>query len=162
MAKTTTGKPRQTAELATAGSTLGALSESLLTLADQDAEAYRALRAAFRLPASTHEEEQVRREAVQHAVRAATDVPLQIMAACGQALHVAVTVATFAPVRARSEVAVGVELLRAAFHGAGVCIVANLPAMTDAAFVADVRRDRQQLDADATDDRDAIRLVLAG
>jgi formiminotetrahydrofolate cyclodeaminase len=98
---------------------------------------------------------------VQTATKAAIAVRLRIMAVCQQILYAAISVATYAPVRARGEVAVGVELVRASFHGAGVCVAASLPAITDADFVAHVTDERRQLESDAADARETIRLALA-
>jgi formiminotetrahydrofolate cyclodeaminase len=158
----TGGDDEQAGHLAAADATLCALGERLLVLAQLDREIYRRLIAAYRLPARTREEHDARRHALQSAMKAATDVPLQIMDACQQALSVAVLLATHGRVRARGEVAVGVELIRAAVAGAGVCIAANLPVIIDRDFIVSVTRDRAQLEADAADNREAIRLVLAG
>jgi methenyltetrahydrofolate cyclohydrolase len=154
--------PEQVARLAAVDATLGTLGERLLVLAHQDRETYRRLVAAYRLPARTREDQDARRQALQSAMKTATDVPMQIMDACQQALTVAMSLATHGRVRARGEVAVGVELIRAAVAGAGVCIAANLPAIADRDFTAGVTRDRRQLEADAADARETIRLVLAG
>jgi formiminotetrahydrofolate cyclodeaminase len=151
----------RTAQLSAAEPALRALAAHLLTLAAEDRDAYRALLAAHRLPAQTDDEQHVRRGATEDAMKAATGVPLDIVRACGQAFHSAVAVATYGPARARGEVAVGVELLRAAAHGAGVCIAANLPAIADADFVAGVTREQGQLESALARDGDAIRLALA-
>jgi formiminotetrahydrofolate cyclodeaminase len=158
----TGGEPEQAARLAAVDATLCALGERLLVLGQHDRETYRGLIAAYRLPARTREEQEARRQVLQTATKAATAVPLQIMEACHQALTVAVSLAAHGRVRARGEVAVGVELIRAAVAGAAVCIAANLPAISDLDFVAGATRDRRQLETETADCREMIRVVLAG
>jgi formiminotetrahydrofolate cyclodeaminase len=155
-------RPEQRAQLLAVEGTLRALAARLLALADQDRDAYVALLAAYRLPTGTPQEQRNRRAAVQGAMMSATQTPLQILAACGEVFNVAVSAATQAPVRAGGEIAVGVELVGAAFHGAVVCIAANLPAIVDGDFVESVARDQRQIETAAADDRETIRLVLAG
>jgi formiminotetrahydrofolate cyclodeaminase len=137
------------------------LSEYLLALAEQDHAAQERLSAAYPLPARTPDERASRRAAVRAAMTAATDVRLRIMSVCEQVLSAAVSIATYAPVRARAEVAVGVQLLRASFEGAGICVAASLPAIADADYVARVTDHQRQLESDVVDALAAIRLPLA-
>src|SRR5947199_9887890 len=61
----------------------------LEALIDEDAKAYDAVMAAMRLPKSTDQEKAARVEAMQHAYGRATEVPLETMERCIEALELA-------------------------------------------------------------------------
>ena len=87
MAKTRTGAPEETADLAAAAARLGPIREELTALIDADSSAYLNVIAAYRQPKATDEERARRRDAIQAALRVAIDVPLQTMRACERALR---------------------------------------------------------------------------
>ena len=91
--KTRSGAPEETADLADAAARIRPLRDSLLELVDRDSEAYRQVMTAFRLPKRSGAETSQRQHAIEDATRGATEVPLDTMRACQQALRGAVTVA---------------------------------------------------------------------
>src|SRR5687767_12307470 len=91
--RTRTGALEEAADLAEAGARLRPLRDTLAGLVDADSEAYQAVIGAMRLAKGTADEKAVRTEAIQRAMRAATETPLDTMRACQQALRGAVTVA---------------------------------------------------------------------
>ena len=113
-----------------------ALSERLAALIDRDSEAYQLVVAAFRLPKGTDEEKAVRAARIQEALRLATETPLDVMRACGEAIGHAAPVAAFGNRHASSDVQVGLELLGAGVRGARLNVDVNLESIKDAAFVA--------------------------
>src|ERR1700752_94842 len=60
--------------------------ERLRTLADVDTEAFNQVMAAYRLPKATDAETAARKEAVQHALKAATEAPLETLRATAEAV----------------------------------------------------------------------------
>lgn len=136
LSKTKHGSPEDATLLAEAGSVLTPLRTRLSELVDEDTTAYDAVVQAYRLPKAVEEERRVRRDAVQAALQRATDVPLEVMRACEEALRQAVVVAERGNPAASSDCGVGLELLRAAFAGALLNVRANLGSISDAAYAA--------------------------
>jgi formiminotetrahydrofolate cyclodeaminase len=158
--KTKSGAPEETADLAEAASRLHPLRDSLLELVDRDSDAYSQVMEAFRLPKSTDEEKEARKQAIERATRLATEAPLNTMRACQQALRGAVVVARNGNRRTTSDIGVGVELLRAALRGARLNVEINLSSLDDAAYAARVRTEMEQLERDAAADADTARRAL--
>jgi len=136
------------------------LRDSLLELVDRDSDAYSQVMEAFRLPKSTDEEKEARKQAIERATRLATEAPLNTMRACQQALRGAVVVARNGNRRTTSDIGVGVELLRAALRGAQLNVEINLSSLDDAAYAARVRTEMEQLERDAAADADTARRAL--
>jgi formiminotetrahydrofolate cyclodeaminase len=155
--KSRTGAPEEAADLAEAAARLRPLRDTLVELIDADSDAYRAVMKALKLPTVSAEEKAARGEALQSAMKAATDVPLDVMRACQQALAGAVIVARNVYRRAGSDVAMGVELLAASVRGSAMSIDGNLAGITDASYTARVSAERDQLVADGS--RDAGRAL---
>ena len=116
---------------------------------DEDTVAYEAVVAAFKLPKNTDEEKSARSVRIQEALRGATEVPLQVIRTCGEALQQGNVVAEFGNRNARSDVRVGLELLGAAVTGARLNVDINLENLKDAAYVAAVRDEAEKLVAAA-------------
>ena len=158
--KTKTGAPEETADLAEASSRLHPLRDSLLDLVDRDSDAYRQVLAAFRLPKGSEAEKTTRNEAIDRATRIAIEAPLDTMRACRQTLRGAVVVASNSSRRTTSDVGVAVELLLAALRGARLNVEINLPTLGDAAYVARIKDEVEELEADAAEDAEQARLAL--
>lgn len=137
------------AELADASDRLRSLRPAMESLADRDAEAYTSVIAALRMPADAGER---RRVALESAMRAATEVPLDIMRASRRALHEAPVVAAHSIRSTHGDVGVAIELLRAAVRSAGITIDANLASLKDAEYASAVKTERQRLEAESADD----------
>jgi methenyltetrahydrofolate cyclohydrolase len=150
--KTRTGSPEEAADLSEASSRLRPLRETLTSLIDQDSEAYEAVLAAYRLSKGTDAEKAARRTAVEIAMRGATEVPLETMRACQQALRGARIVAKNGNANAATDTGVGIQLLLASLRGAGMNVDVNTDSITDAAYVARVRAERDELESEGTAD----------
>ena len=111
--------------------TLGELRAALTRAADDDATAFDAVMAAYRLPKATDEEKAVRKAAIARAMRGATEAPLTTLGLSVQALACGVTVAQHGNPSASSDVRVAALLLKAAAEGAAANIRINLDGMTD-------------------------------
>lgn len=146
MPKTKSGTPEETADLAEAEARLRPLRNQLTGLIDRDSEAYQAVVAAFKLPKATDEEKTARKDAIQTLTRRATEVPLETMRACRDALREAVVVAKNGTRNAASDVGVAVELLTAGLKGAALNIAINLSGLTDGSFVRHARAEREELE----------------
>jgi formiminotetrahydrofolate cyclodeaminase len=150
--RTRTGAATEAAALAAAAARLHDVRERLMALIDDDSRAYAAVPAALRLPRTTPEEQAERRAAIQRALQAATEVPLETMRQCQQALSVGVSVAENGNPNAETDTGTAAELLLAALHGAAMNVDVNLRSITDQAFVSRARLDRQLTQEDGESD----------
>lgn len=150
--KSRTGAPEEAADLAEAAARLRPLRDTLVELIDGDATAYRAVMAALKLPKASEQESARRKDALQSALKEATDVPLDVMRACQQALAGGLVVARNGYRAAASDVATGIELLAATVRGVGISIDGNLSGITDASYTTRVKAEREELAADSARD----------
>jgi formiminotetrahydrofolate cyclodeaminase len=160
MPKTRSGSPEETADLAAASAQLRPLRDRLTALADADSEAYAVVTSARKLPKGSPDETAIRQAAVQRALRQATEVPLDTMRDCRDALRHAVVVARNGNRHAASDIGVGIELLLAALKGAGMNVDINLGVLHDEEYVARVRSERQDLELTAADQAGRARGLL--
>lgn len=115
--------------------------QSLLELAAADAEAYRGVLAAYRLPRSTAEEKDRRREAVEQALRRAAEVPLEVASIAARVLSAAEFLGREGYPAAATDAGVAERLARAAAAGALANVEVNLESMRDAGTVAALREE---------------------
>ncbi len=110
------------------------LQTDLLTAVDQDADSYRQVLAAFRLPKATSEEKQTRSDAIQSAFKEAARVPLQVAATALKVLKLAAQAVADGNPDMVTDAAVGVMLARTAVLGAVYNVKINLNAIKEEAF----------------------------
>jgi glutamate formiminotransferase/formiminotetrahydrofolate cyclodeaminase len=121
-------------QLDEARATLVGVRDRLVALADADSAAYDRVTAAYRLPKGTADEKAARTQAVQRAMRAATEAPLDTLRAVADAMAQAKLIAERGNPSAASDVRVALELLEAAGSGASANVEINLTALRDDAF----------------------------
>src|SRR5687768_1459382 len=150
--RTRTGAPEEAADLAEAAARLRPLRDMLASLVERDSDAYSAVVDAMRLPKATEVDKQQRRSAIDTAMRGATEVPLDTMRACQQALRGALVIAANGNANASTDTGTAVLLLMAALRGAALNVGVNLRSVSDQAFAEGVSQERDQLIADAEAD----------
>ena len=106
----------------------------LEALIDEDARAYDAVMEAMRLPKSTEKEKAARVEAMQRAYRKATEVPLETMERCVEALELAEAAVKKGNRGAVTDAAVAVLLAESAIRGASLNCSINLASIRDETF----------------------------
>jgi formiminotetrahydrofolate cyclodeaminase len=157
--KTRTGTDVDRAALASAASALAAIRQRLTDAIDADSSAYDQVLSAYKRPKGSAEEQTARKAAIQHAMRAATDVPLSVVRLSAAALEQAKIVAAHGHRAAASDVGVAVALLRAGLRGAGLNIEINVGSVTDAAYVDAVKTENVRVSDEAgrvADEADAL------
>lgn len=147
--KTRTGGAGERQALDAAAARLNELRVKLTSLVDEDSRAYDLVSAAYKHPKATDEEKAARKTAIQEALRAATEAPLETMRACEAVLREAAIVFEHGNPNAASDVFVGTELARAGLCGAERNVAINLSGLSDEAY-------RQRATAEAA------RLLSAG
>src|SRR5262245_46872482 len=144
--KTRHGTHEERDALTAAAGRLRPLRDELASLIDRDSEAYTSVITAYRLPKSSEFEQSVRRDAIDAAMRAATDAPLATMRACERVMREAQTISTGGAPSAASDVAVAIELLKTAARGAALNVDTNLATLHDEEYLARVSQERRDLD----------------
>ena len=116
------------------------LQNELMDAVDQDADSYRQVLAAFRLPKSTEEEKAVRKDAIQAAFKHAAIVPLQVAQAAVKVIKLAGQVAHRGNPDMITDAGVGVLMARSAALGALMNVAINLGSLKDRALVEELRQ----------------------
>jgi formiminotetrahydrofolate cyclodeaminase len=145
MPKTKNGTAEDRAALDEAHPALLTLRAELVRLIDRDAASYDEVVAAYRLPKGTDNEKEARKQAVQAAMRHATDVPLETARAAAALVRHGRTVAEHGNPNAKSDVSVAVSLAMAGMGGACVNVQANLGSVGDETYAAGVRLELETL-----------------
>jgi methenyltetrahydrofolate cyclohydrolase len=115
-----------------------------LAQVDEDATAFRALMAAFRLPRQTNAEQAARQSAIQAATRAAAAVPLDVAATAAEVIALAAQLPGRSNPNVLSDVGVAAVTAAAAIEAAAVNVEVNLASLADpearAALTAELAR----------------------
>ncbi len=115
-----------------------------LELADEDAAAYAAYRAARRLPHETEAEEEARGDATRKAARGATEVPLTTVQACHAQIDLVERLAGRTNLHAASDLEVAGLLLESAARAAAANVTINLASIGDEGFASAVTAELDQ------------------
>lgn len=125
------------------------LLERLQVLIVEDADAYDAVVAAYKMERGSDEAQAARREAIQTALTGAARVPLETAEQSLAVLEILRGVAQVANPRALSDAGVAAHLAWAGVQGARLNVEVNLPSLQDEAFVATMKREVEQLESQA-------------
>ena len=106
----------------------------LEALVGEDQRAYDSVIAAMHMPKSSDREKAARVDAMQAAYRRATEVPLETMERCVEALEIAEAAVKKGNRGATTDVAVAILLAEAAIRGASLNCTINLASIRDEAF----------------------------
>ncbi|MDR7481773.1 MAG: cyclodeaminase/cyclohydrolase family protein [Armatimonadota bacterium] len=98
----------------------------LLAAIDRDADAFRRVMAAYRLPRETDEQRAARREATRAALREAAEVPAEVVALCGQVGALSRIAAAQGNPQVLSDAAVAAVMAEAAAASAALNVRINL------------------------------------
>jgi formiminotetrahydrofolate cyclodeaminase len=93
---------------------------------------------ARNMPQASDTQRTDRQAAIQLALRAAADVPLEVMRLCALGLKLAETVAAHSARAASADAQLGVALLHVAFLGARANLEGKLSSLTDAPYITSV------------------------
>lgn len=131
-----------------------------MALADADAAAYAAYRAARSMLHDTQAQEEARAEAVKNAAREAAVVPLTVVQACHQQIDLVERLAGRTNLYVASDLEVAALLLESAARGAAANVIVNLPSVGDdgygSAVTAELSQRLQQIQSAADRTRERI------
>jgi len=114
---------------------------TFMTLEQEDSAAFNSVMEAFKLPKETEEQKTARTEAVEHAMRAATETPLRTARAAAEVLEYIRTLVEIGNPNSRCDAAVGAQMAFAALKGAEYNVLANIQGLKDRAFAENCRTD---------------------
>ena len=93
---------------------------------------------ARNMPHASDVQRSERRAAIQFALRASADVPVEVMRLCARGLELAATVAAHSARPASADVQLGIALLQAGFDGSRSNLDGKLSSFTDASYITSV------------------------
>ncbi len=135
--------------------------KDLLPLVDRDTRAFDAYLAAVGMPKETPEEKSVRHAAMQDGLKAAVQVPLEVMRTADRCWEAMVEMAAHGNPASRSDLEVGAKALEAGIWGAFRNVAINLPGIEDEPFRRATAEEAEALAARAALMRDRVLKALA-
>lgn len=107
--------------------------------------------AARNMPQASDSQRSERQAAIQIALRAAADVPVEVMHLCSRGLKHAQTLAAHSTRAASADVELAIELLRSAFNGARSNLEGKMSSLTDAKHIASLADEIAHLSEEAAE-----------
>ena len=136
------------AKLVDAAATLTSVQQQLIETIETETAVK--LFTARSMPQASEGQRSERLAAIQLALRASADVPLEVMRLCAQGLELAATIAAHGARAASADVQLGIALLHAGFDGARSNLEGKLSSFTDAADVTSVAEEVVRLTGETT------------
>ena len=121
------------------------LKESLLTLVDEDTEAYNTVAAAYKLPKETEEEKAYRKEQIQQGLKGSCQPPLKVIELSVQGLNLIDETYRNLNQSCLSDVYVGVSSLKTGLNGAYANVLINISGIEDEQYVRETREQTQAI-----------------
>jgi len=125
------------------------LRQKLVDAIDRDTEAYNGVSAVFSMPKETDDEKAARSAAMQAALKAATEVPYEVMELCQASLALATRTVGKSNTNAASDLGVAAQSLFAGTYGAWMNVLINLSGIKDEAFVSSKKSGGEAIIAEA-------------
>jgi len=136
------------------------LRASLTAAVDEDAAAFAAVMAAFKLPKDSATQEKLRNAEIEQATLAAANVPLRVAEMAVRVIELAAQVVSFGNLNAISDGASGAAMARAALTAAGYNVRINLNSLADRTLGAELLSELKELEARANASEAEIRQSL--
>lgn len=137
-----------------------ALRARLIDSVSADVAAFDQVMAAYRLPRESEPEKRARSDAIQAALKAATEVPLECARACVEVIQLTRLVAENGNKNVISDAGVAVVAAHAALRSAALNVLVNTGAINDAAFVASSLAELERLTEGAGKRADDIYAIV--
>jgi formiminotetrahydrofolate cyclodeaminase len=131
--QTRTGSPAERTKLLEAATALGGVQQQLMET--METETAVKLFAARNMPQASAAQRSERQAAIQIALRAAADVPREVMRLCASGLKHAQTVAAHSSRAASPDAQLGVALLYAGFSGARANLEGKISSLTNTEYI---------------------------
>jgi glutamate formiminotransferase / formiminotetrahydrofolate cyclodeaminase len=133
-----------------------ALQNDLLSLVDEDTDAFNSILEAFRLPGKTGEEHKIRHDTIQTATKNAVLVPLRVMETAYSAFGLVRDMVEEGNPNSITDAGVGALALRACIKGAYLNVKINLSDLKDKEFIKEVLMMACDIDSKSKMEEEAI------
>jgi glutamate formiminotransferase/formiminotetrahydrofolate cyclodeaminase len=124
------------------------LRERFINLIDEDAESFKKVMAADKLPKMTEADKQERAKAISEGLKVAAETPYRTMTMALDVLRMSRPIVEYGNKSSISDAGVGTMNLDAAFRAARLNVLINLAGIKDAAFVAAKREALDEMSAE--------------
>jgi len=125
------------------------LKDELLSLVDEDTNAFNKVMDAFGLPKGSDEEKRTRAAAIQSATKYAAEVPLKVMETAAKSYELLAEMTEKGNPASVSDVGVGALATRACIGGAAMNVRINLGQLKDKRFRSRLQKRVQKVSADS-------------
>ena len=112
------------------------LAQRFLVLMDEDARAYSAVTAAFKLPQKSAGQQTQRQSAIEKAMRQAAQVPLETLREASKLLKLAQTTVAHGNPNCITDTGVAIQMLQTAALGAAYNVRINISSLKDTVFAS--------------------------
>jgi glutamate formiminotransferase/formiminotetrahydrofolate cyclodeaminase len=113
----------------------------LLSLIEEDTQAFNGVMAAFAMPKATPEEKAARTQAIQAATKVAVEAPLKVMKTTFQLFPLLKAMVELGNPNSITDAGVGANCARSAIYGAYLNVLVNLNGISDEAYVAVIKEE---------------------
>ena len=121
------------------------MKKQLIEAIDKDTEAFNNYMAAMKLPKKTEEDKKKRSEAIQEAIKNATQVPLHTMKLCWEVIVLTETAAKYGNQNAVSDAGVSAMTALSGVKGAYLNVRINLPGVKDEEFKKNILEEAENI-----------------
>ncbi len=121
------------------------LRQQLTTMIEADVNVFNQVMAAYGMPKETDEDKVTRSQAIQSALKEATDVPLACARLCAEVIKICLPMAEKGNTNVISDAGVAVLAANAALRSAALNVYINIGGIKDEDFVNDRRRQLESL-----------------
>jgi len=139
----------------------GRLNARLLELVDEDTLSYNRVVDAYKLSKETPKNMQLRKDAIEEALKAAANTPFQTLEQAGDAMALVEAVIARGNRNCITDAGVAAELVNTAVRGAAYNVCINLLDIKDNVFVSDLRGKTTHILKNIQDRTDTVRETLA-
>ncbi len=119
--------------------------DTLLTLVDEDTNAFNKIMNAFGLPKSTDEEKKARTQAIEDATKYACEIPFKVMETAYSILPMLAAMVEQGNPNSITDAGVGVLCVKTAVRGAYFNVLVNAQGLKDRAFAEDIKSRAKQI-----------------
>jgi formiminotetrahydrofolate cyclodeaminase len=121
------------------------LRERFVSLIDEDAESFKKVMAAYRLPKMTEADKQERAAAISEALKVAAEIPFRTMKLALDVLKQCRPIVEYGNKNSVTDAGVGTMNLDTCFRGARLNVLTNLSGIKDEAWVAAKRETMDEM-----------------
>ena len=139
---------------------LNPLKKEAKELIDKDSDAFEQVMKAYALTKTTDEEKEIRRNAIQESLKLAAAVPFKTAQVCIALIRLTAEIAVLSKESCVSDAACAYNFAVAGFKGAIDNVIINLASIKDDTFVANFKKEIEELTFWYKNSKDSIETIL--